>query len=65
MDNEQMKKMARWLVVVSALALLLGPVILLMGAFSANATFMALALIIMGALGLYAGMKELNRTADN
>ena len=64
MDGNELKQMARWLMVVSAIALLLGPIILLMGAFSANATFMALALIIMGALGLYAGMKEVNRSRD-
>jgi hypothetical protein len=64
MENEKMKQMARWLMVVSGVALLLGPVVLLMGAFSANATFIAMALIIMGALGLFAGMREVNRSAD-
>lgn len=51
--------MVRWLLVVSVVALLLGPVIFIMGAMSANATFIGAALIIMGALGLYAGMSKL------
>ena len=54
-------QMVRWLLVVSVIALLLGPVIILMGAFSASSLFMGGILVIMGALGLYAGMRALNR----
>lgn len=48
------------LLVCSVLALLLGPVVILMGALSANSTFIGGALLIIGALGLYAGMKALD-----
>jgi hypothetical protein len=52
---------ARWLMVFSAVALVLGPVVALLGALSASALFMAAALLIMGALGLYAGMRATAR----
>lgn len=48
------------LLVCSVIALLLGPVVILMGALSANSVFIGGALIIIGALGLYAGMKALD-----
>lgn len=48
------------LLVCSVLALLLGPVVILMGAFSANVLLIGGALLAMGALGLYAGMKALD-----
>mgnify|MGYP000318431615 CR=1 FL=1 len=52
---------ARWLLVFSAAALILAPVVMMLGAFSASSCMMALALFIMGALGLYAGMRAVNR----
>jgi hypothetical protein len=51
------------LLVSSVLALILGPVVILMGAFSMNSAFIGGVLIIMGALGLYAGMKSLDSGA--
>ncbi|MGA1205365.1 MAG: hypothetical protein ACO3ZW_06110 [Opitutales bacterium] len=57
-----MENMARWLLVASVVAILLGPVIIMMLAFSVDGLFIGGALLIMGALGLYAGMKSLNRT---
>lgn len=51
------------LLVSSVLALILGPVVILMGAFSMNSAFIGGILIIMGALGLYAGMKALDSEA--
>jgi hypothetical protein len=51
------------LLVCSVLSLLLGPVVILMGAFSANAAFIGGALLIIGALGLYAGMKALDSSS--
>jgi hypothetical protein len=56
-----MENMARWLLVASVVAILLGPVIIMMLAFSVDGLFIGGALLIMGALGLYAGMKSLNR----
>ena len=53
--------MVRWLLVASVLALLVGPVIMVMAAFSASGLLMGGALLIMGALGLFAGMKGLAR----
>jgi hypothetical protein len=55
MENEH--NTARWLMVFSAVALVLGPVVVLMGALSANSLFMGGALLAMGGLGLYAGMR--------
>lgn len=55
------EQMARWLLVVSVAALILGPVIMMMGAFSPSACMMALALLVMGALGLFAGMRAVGR----
>jgi len=49
------------LLVSSVLALILGPVVGLMGALSANSAFIGGILILMGALGLFAGMKALDR----
>ncbi|MEX0325463.1 MAG: hypothetical protein AB3N33_05185 [Puniceicoccaceae bacterium] len=54
-------QMVRWLLVVSVIALLVAPVIMMMGAFSASSLFIGGILLIMGALGLYAGMKALGR----
>ena len=45
------------LLVASVLALLLGPVVILMGALSVNAGMIGGVLILLGAIGLYAGMK--------
>ena len=56
--------MVRWLLVVSVIAILLGPIIMVMSAFSANGLFIGAALLIMGALGLFAGMKALKREED-
>ncbi len=53
--------MTRWLLVASVLAILVGPVIMVMAAFSASGLLMGGALLLMGALGLYAGMKGLSR----
>jgi hypothetical protein len=58
-------QMARWLLVVSVIAILIGPIIMVMAAFSANGIFIGGALLIMGALGLYAGMKALKKAADS
>lgn len=49
------------LLIASVLSLILGPVIMLMGALSANASFIGGTLIVLGAVGLYAGMKALDR----
>ncbi len=46
---------------LSVAALLAGPVVMLGGALSANALFIGGALLIMGALGLYAAMAALER----
>lgn len=54
-------QMVRWLLVASVIALLLSPVIMMMGAFSASSLFIGGILLIMGALGLYAGMRALGR----
>ncbi|NDV62699.1 hypothetical protein G0Q06_09580 [Puniceicoccales bacterium CK1056] len=48
------------LLVCSVMSLLLGPVVILMGALSVNSAFIGGALLIIGALGLYAGMKALD-----
>ena len=53
----EFEKMVRWLMVLSVVALLLGPVVMMLGAFSASTVMIGLALLIIGALGLYAGMK--------
>jgi len=52
------------LLVSSVLALILGPVILLMGAMSINSAFIGGVLLLMGALGLYAGMKALDEKQE-
>lgn len=57
------RKQVIGLLVASVVAVILGPVVILMGALSANASFMGAALIIMGALGLFAGMKALDRSS--
>lgn len=61
-ESSELVGQARLLLVVSVLALLLGPVVILLGAFSANVLLMGSVLLIMGGLGLYAGMRHLNRT---
>jgi hypothetical protein len=48
------------LLVCSVISLILGPVVILMGALSANSFFIGAALLIIGGLGLYAGMKALD-----
>ena len=58
------EQMVRWLLVVSVIAILLGPVIMMMSAFSANGLFIGAALLIIGALGLYAGMRALKKEAE-
>ncbi len=52
--------MARWLLVLSVIALLLGPVVMMLDAFAANGLLMGTALLIMGALGLFAGMRAVS-----
>lgn len=61
-ESSELVGQARLLLVASVLALLLGPVVILMGAFTANVLLMGSVLLIMGGLGLYAGMRHLNRT---
>ena len=56
-----LEQMARWLLVFSAAALILAPVVMMMGAFSASSCMMALALFVIGALGLFAGMRAVTR----
>ena len=58
------EKMVRWLLVVSVIALIVGPVIMMMAAFSASGLFIGGVLLIMGGLGLYAGMRALSREGD-
>ena len=58
------EQMVRWLLVVSVIAILLGPVIMMMSAFSANGLFIGAALLIIGALGLYAGMRALKKESE-
>lgn len=50
---------ARWLLVFSVIMLILAPVVILMGAFEVNTFFIGGTLLIIGALGLYAGMRAL------
>lgn len=56
----QSKSTVMVLLVCSVLTLILGPVVLLMGALSTNSAFIGGVLLIMGAVGLYAGMKALD-----
>jgi uncharacterized membrane protein len=58
------EQMVRWLLVFSVIALLLAPVIIMMGAFSPSSLLIGGLILIMGALGLYAGMKALKREAE-
>jgi uncharacterized membrane protein len=58
-------QMVRWLLALSVVALLAAPVIMMMGAFSASAVFIGVLLLIMGAIGLYAGMAAVNRNKEN
>lgn len=53
----ELVKTARLLMALSAIELMLAPVILIMGAFSPSSVFLCIALGIMGGLGLYAGMR--------
>lgn len=53
------EQITRWLLVLSVITIILAPVILIMGAFSPSSILMSIALFIMGALGLFAGMKRL------
>lgn len=52
------------LLVVSGISLMVAPVILMMSAFSINGAMIAGVLLIMGALGLYAGMRATGRSPD-
>jgi hypothetical protein len=54
-------RQARVLLVVSVMALLVGPVVMLLGALSTNVLLMGTVLLIMGALGLFAGMRQISR----
>ncbi|MGC9450166.1 MAG: hypothetical protein ACP5I4_01850 [Oceanipulchritudo sp.] len=53
--------MVRWLLVVSVVAVLGGPVVFLLGAMTLNASLIGGTLLLMGALGLFAGMKSLEK----
>ena len=53
--------LARWCGAASALAIIAGPVAMLAGGFSASANMICLALVIMGALGLFAAMRAIAR----
>lgn len=52
---------ARILLIASALALIAAPVVVLLSAFALNESLIGLALFIIGAIGLYAGMREASR----
>lgn len=54
-----MMRQARILSIFSAIALVAAPIVVLAGAFEANFLLMGLTLFIVGALGLYAGMRSL------
>jgi hypothetical protein len=58
------EQMVRWLLVVSVIAIVLGPMIMMIFAFSANGLFIGAALLIIGALGLYAGMRALKKESE-
>lgn len=58
------EQMIRWLLVVSVIAILIGPVIMMMSAFSANGLFVGGTLLIIGALGLFAGMRALKKESE-
>ena len=60
-DTEQLRRQARLLLVVSVAALLLGPIVMLMGALATNVILMGGVLLIMGGLGLFAGMRQISR----
>lgn len=60
-DRERSGRQARLLLVVSVAALLLGPVVMLLGALATNVVLMGIVLLIMGGLGLFAGMRQLSR----
>lgn len=60
-DRSGRMRQARVLLVVSVMALLLGPVVMLLGALSTNVLLMGTVLLIMGALGLFAGMRQISR----
>jgi uncharacterized membrane protein YjjP (DUF1212 family) len=47
--------------IASVCAILVAPVIILLGAFSPSSLLMGLALLIIGGLGLFGAMRELNR----
>jgi hypothetical protein len=59
MTDSEFRQMVRWLLVFSSVALVLGPVVFVTGAMSANAAFIGATLVIIGAIGLYAGMSKL------
>ena len=59
------EQMVRWLLVLSVIAVLAAPVIIMMGAFSASAIFIGGIMLIMGAIGLYAGMRALKRESGS
>lgn len=51
----------RILLIASALALMAAPVIVLLSAFAINESLIALALFLIGATGLFAGMRAAQR----
>jgi hypothetical protein len=51
----------RVLLIASVIALIAAPVIIIMGAFAPNPSLVGLTLLIIGALGLFAGMKALHK----
>lgn len=59
------EQMVRWLLVVSVVAIIVAPVVMLLFAFSANGLLMGGVLLIIGALGLYAGMRALKREKED
>lgn len=52
-----MNTTARLLSIFSAIALIVAPVVMLIGAFEINFLLIGTALLSIGALGLYAGMR--------
>jgi hypothetical protein len=63
-ERQSQANQARLLLVVSVLALLIGPSVILLGSLSANALLMGAVLLIMGSLGLYAGMRQISRLGN-
>jgi len=55
----------RILLAASVIAIIAAPVVAMAGAFTPDFLLFGLALVIMGGLGLFAGMKALSRSQDN